>query len=159
MKSRSGSRIAAKASRLVSVLSIYASFSGSTGVVKGLGLGWPLCKPLRDCMGRNCASPRAKAAAVAWHWCSRQPRREARMAELRVKILLVEDDREISRFIYSSLGAAGFLPLGADSLAQARRLFAESPPSLVILDLGLPDGDGKEWIRELRQFSDTPVLV
>lgn len=75
------------------------------------------------------------------------------------RILLVEDDREISRFISSSLSAAGYLPLVAANLAEARNIFREARPVLVILDLGLPDGDGKGWLAELRLRSDAPVLV
>lgn len=76
-----------------------------------------------------------------------------------VRILVVEDDREISRFIGSSLSAAGYLPHIAASLGEAQQVFQEVRPELVILDLGLPDGDGKTWLAQLRQRSDIPVLV
>ncbi|MHB1099483.1 MAG: winged helix-turn-helix domain-containing protein [Burkholderiales bacterium] len=77
----------------------------------------------------------------------------------RIPLLVVEDDREISRFISSSLSAAGYFPYVAACLADARKLFREVRPALVILDLGLPDGDGKAWLSELRERSDAPVLV
>lgn len=77
----------------------------------------------------------------------------------RPPILVVEDDREISRFISSSLSAAGYFPYVAANLRDARKLFREVRPALAILDLGMPDGDGKDWIAELRQRSDVPVLV
>jgi two-component system KDP operon response regulator KdpE len=77
----------------------------------------------------------------------------------RTHILIVEDDQEISRFIFSSLTAAGYLPILADNLAEAERSFWEARPGMVILDLGLPDGDGKAWLSELRKRSDVPVLV
>lgn len=77
----------------------------------------------------------------------------------RARILIVEDDQEISRFISFSLSAEGYLPGVAADLAQAQRAFLEARPELVILDLGLPDGDGKGWIAALRQRSDVPVLV
>jgi two-component system KDP operon response regulator KdpE len=77
----------------------------------------------------------------------------------RAHILIVEDDQEISRFISFSLSAAGYLPSVAADLAQAQLAFLEARPELVILDLGLPDGDGKEWIATLRQRSDVPILV
>jgi two-component system, OmpR family, KDP operon response regulator KdpE len=75
------------------------------------------------------------------------------------RILSVEDDREISRFISSSLSAAGYVPLLASNLAEARRIFWDMRPALIILDLGMPDGDGKSWLAELRRRSDVPVLV
>ena len=77
----------------------------------------------------------------------------------RARIMIVEDDREIGRFLLSGLTAAGYMPSVFVSLAQARSTFPELRPALLILDLGLPDGDGKEWIVELRQRSDVPILV
>lgn len=77
----------------------------------------------------------------------------------RTYILIVEDDQEISRFISSSLSAAGYFPKVAVNLAEAHKDFWEKRPELVILDLGLPDGDGKAWLSELRKRSDVPVLV
>lgn len=75
------------------------------------------------------------------------------------RLLLVEDDPEISRFISSCLGAAGYVPSVVVNLAEAQKTFWEKRPDLVILDLGLPDGDGKIWLSELRKRSDVPVLV
>ncbi len=75
------------------------------------------------------------------------------------RILIVEDDPEISRFISSSLAAAGYAPSVTHTLAQAHTAFWEQRPALLILDLGLPDGDGKELITALRQDSDVPILV
>ena len=77
----------------------------------------------------------------------------------RARIMIVEDDREIGRFISSSLTAAGYSPSVFVNLMQARSAFLDLRPALLILDLGLPDGDGKEWIAELRQRSDVPILV
>lgn len=77
----------------------------------------------------------------------------------RARILVVEDDQEISRFILSSLHATGYAPVTATNLAQAEHIFWVERPSLVILDLGLPDGDGKEWVATMRKRSDVPVLV
>jgi two-component system KDP operon response regulator KdpE len=76
-----------------------------------------------------------------------------------IHILIVEDDQEISRFISSSLSASGYFPKVAVNLAEAHRAFWEKRPGLVILDLGLPDGDGKAWLLELRKRSDVPILV
>jgi two-component system KDP operon response regulator KdpE len=77
----------------------------------------------------------------------------------RARILVVEDDSDIRRFISSSLSAAGYLPHTAASLAEASECCAQIRAELVILDLGLPDGDGKSWVAELRRRSDIPVLV
>lgn len=74
-------------------------------------------------------------------------------------ILVVEDDREISRLLVATLRAAGYRPFLALTLTEAQHL-AESPSfDLVILDLGLPDGDGRDFIHSLRERSDLPIIV
>src|SRR3954471_10983159 len=77
----------------------------------------------------------------------------------RADILVVEDDRQISQFLLASLSAAGFNPSLAGTVASAQNLFFDKKPSLVILDLGLPDGDGGDLIRSIRTRSDIPILV
>lgn len=74
-------------------------------------------------------------------------------------VLVVEDDREISRFLAASLQAAGFKPVSARTLAEAQHQMVSLTPNMVILDLGLPDGDGADFIRSLRKHSDIPILV
>lgn len=77
----------------------------------------------------------------------------------RADILVVEDDRQISQFLLASLSAAGFNPFLAGTLASARDVFSDRKPALVILDLGMPDGDGSDFIRAVRTRSDIPILV
>jgi two-component system KDP operon response regulator KdpE len=74
-------------------------------------------------------------------------------------ILVVEDDPQISQFLLSFLGATGFSTYLARTLADAKSVFFEKKPALVILDLGLPDGDGGDLISQLRERSDVPILV
>ena len=73
--------------------------------------------------------------------------------------LLVEDDPQIRRFLRATLPAHGIrlleAPTGADGLAQA----ATHTPEIVLLDLGLPDLDGLEFIRKLREWSSMPIIV
>ena len=76
-----------------------------------------------------------------------------------MKVLLVEDDRELRALMQSSLAVEGFQVRSAVSLSEARALLAHDPPELLILDLGLPDGDGAELVRELRRSSALPILV
>lgn len=75
------------------------------------------------------------------------------------RILIVEDDAQIRKFLRISLEANGFAicesRLGADGIALA----AEVAPDLLILDLGLPDLDGREVIRRLREWSSMPIIV
>jgi len=74
-------------------------------------------------------------------------------------VLLIEDEAQIRKFLRISLEAHGITVhearLGADGLAQC----AEFNPDLIILDLGLPDMDGKEVITRLREWTTTPVIV
>lgn len=75
------------------------------------------------------------------------------------KILVVDDEPQIQTFIRISLAAEGFDYAGASSLAMAKVQFERAQPHLVVLDLGLPDGDGIEFLLMLRQSSKIPVLV
>jgi two-component system KDP operon response regulator KdpE len=75
------------------------------------------------------------------------------------KILIVEDEAQIRKFLHISLQAHGYTVLearlGEDGLAQC----ASQQPELVILDLGLPDVDGQDFIARLREWSEVPVIV
>jgi two-component system KDP operon response regulator KdpE len=75
------------------------------------------------------------------------------------RILVVDDEPQIHRFLKPALTAAGYDPLQAMTGAEAERLAATSAPDLMILDLGLPDKDGKEVIRSLRGWSKLPIIV
>ena len=75
------------------------------------------------------------------------------------RVLIVDDEPQIRRFLTVALNAAGFEPLKAETGAEAVKLSATSAPDLIVLDLGLPDRDDKEVLREIRQFSQTPVIV
>ena len=74
-------------------------------------------------------------------------------------ILVVEDDEQIAHFLIASLSAAKHLPRLAKTLEEAKNYLKENTPKLMILDLGLPDGDGKELIRQIRTKYDFPIIV
>ena len=76
-----------------------------------------------------------------------------------MRILVVDDERQIHRFLAPALEAAGYEPLRAETASEGLRLAAERSPALVLLDLGLPDGDGKAAIPKLRAFSAAPIVV
>ena len=74
-------------------------------------------------------------------------------------ILLVEDDANIRQMLSIALGAEGYLCVEAASVREALSLFNQHRPDLVILDLGLPDGEGSEVLKRIRETSRLPVLV
>jgi two-component system KDP operon response regulator KdpE len=76
-----------------------------------------------------------------------------------LNVLVVEDDREIRAMMQASLSVEGFEVQTAVSLSEARALLQHKPPDIIVLDLGLPDGDGVELVRELRKQHSTPVIV
>ena len=75
------------------------------------------------------------------------------------RVLVVDDEPQIQRFLNVALTAAGYEVVTAETGAQAVRLAATGAPDLIVLDLGLPDRDGKDVLREIRAFSQTPVIV
>lgn len=74
-------------------------------------------------------------------------------------VLVVEDDRALRLTLTATLKAAGYAPVPAVDAAEARRWFAHYAPDLVLLDLGLPDGDGLDLIVHMRAQGQTPIIV
>jgi two-component system, OmpR family, response regulator RegX3 len=75
------------------------------------------------------------------------------------RILVVEDEASISEPFAEALRRAGFEPMLTGTAAGALQLAEEADPDLVILDLALPDGDGRDVCRELRRRSDVPIVM
>ena len=74
-------------------------------------------------------------------------------------VLIVEDDRTIRRFIRVALETQHYECLETDSGEMALSLTASHKPEVLVLDLGLPDMDGLDVIRKLREWSDVPIVV
>jgi two-component system, OmpR family, response regulator RegX3 len=77
----------------------------------------------------------------------------------RPTILLVEDERSIAEPFAGALAREGFEPVIAGTARAALELFHRHEPSLVLLDIALPDGDGREVCRELRRASAVPIIM
>jgi DNA-binding response OmpR family regulator len=75
------------------------------------------------------------------------------------RILVVEDEESISQPFAAALRRAGFDPLVTATAAGALEMAASENPDLVILDLALPDGDGRDVCRELRRRSEVPIVI
>jgi two-component system KDP operon response regulator KdpE len=74
-------------------------------------------------------------------------------------ILIVEDEAPLRRFLRASLGTNGYRLLEAETAREALALAASHNPELIVLDLGLPDGDGIEVTRSLREWTQVPIIV
>ncbi len=81
------------------------------------------------------------------------------MSETAPTALLVEDERQIRRFVRTAMEAEGWQVAEAETLKQGLIEAGTRKPDLVVLDLGLPDGNGVDFIRDFRAWSSVPVIV
>ncbi|PLW82021.1 DNA-binding response regulator [Kineobactrum sediminis] len=81
------------------------------------------------------------------------------MNTLKGDVLVVEDEAQIRKFVRISLEAEGYTVHETRLGGEGLELIAASPPCLVILDLGLPDMDGQQFLRRVREWSTVPVIV
>ena len=81
------------------------------------------------------------------------------MSDLAPSVLIVEDERQIRRFVRSTLEAEGCRVFEAETGRQGLVEAGTRRPDLVVLDLGLPDIDGVDFIRDLRGWSAAPIIV
>jgi two-component system KDP operon response regulator KdpE len=81
------------------------------------------------------------------------------MNERHDKILVVDDEPQIRRFLRTSLAAHGYSVLEAASGEEALRMASAERPDLMVLDLGLPDADGIEVLKGLREWSQMPIFI
>jgi two-component system KDP operon response regulator KdpE len=75
------------------------------------------------------------------------------------RVLVVDDEAAILRFLKPALEANGYEMTSTATIADAVKRTAAEAPDIVLLDLGLADGDGKDVIRRVREWSDVPVIV
>ncbi len=76
-----------------------------------------------------------------------------------IPVLVVDDEVQIRRLLRLCLEPAGYAVHEADSLGEGLRQFGAVKPGIVLLDLGLPDGDGRELLQAIRNRGDVPVLI
>jgi len=81
------------------------------------------------------------------------------MSAYRPRILVIDDEPQMHRFLGPALTAAGFEAVRADTGVEGLRLIASASPDAVVLDLGLPDMDGKDLIAAARAFYSGPLIV
>ena len=81
------------------------------------------------------------------------------MSASRPRILVIDDEPQIHRFLGPALDAAGYEPVRAETAAEGLRELARTAPDAVVLDLGLPDLDGKTALAKARAFYEGPILI
>jgi two-component system KDP operon response regulator KdpE len=74
-------------------------------------------------------------------------------------VVVIEDEEPIRRFLRASLSVEGFRVVEATTAAEGIATIARQPPAIVLLDLGLPDLDGTEVIRQVRSWSSLPIVI
>ena len=77
----------------------------------------------------------------------------------KTRVLVVDDEPAILKFLKPALEATDYEVSGAGNVAEATKRIASEVPDIVLLDLGLPDGDGKDVIRRVREFSNIAIVV
>ena len=78
---------------------------------------------------------------------------------MKERVLIVEDEKNILRFIKNILEANGFDPIAAQSGNEAYSMIGSHRPDLILLDLGLPDMDGVNIIKSVREWTRMPIIV
>lgn len=77
----------------------------------------------------------------------------------RSRVLIIDDEEQIRRFLRISLSSQGYQVIEAETAGKGLELAATHTPDVIVLDLGLPDADGKSVLSELRQWSTAPVMI
>ena len=118
----------------------------------------PSSRPTAARSTQRAAPARARPSVSGWRR-KKSNWRTQRMSNNKYKVLIVEDEANICSFIETLLTTNDYQALVAHTCTMGLTLFASHNPDLVILDLGLPDRDGLELIRTVRQKYMTPIIV
>jgi two-component system KDP operon response regulator KdpE len=81
------------------------------------------------------------------------------MTEIGLRVLVVDDERAIRRYLHAALNAQGYTVYEASGGKEALNMVVANRPDLIILDLGLPDLDGVEVTRQLREWTSIPIII
>jgi len=81
------------------------------------------------------------------------------MNDFGLRVLVVDDERAIRRYLHAALNAQGYTVYEASGGKEALNMVVAERPDLIILDLGLPDMDGVEVTRQLREWTQTPIII
>ena len=128
----------------------------------GMGIGLSVCAAIVKAHGGEIqAESKVGEGTTIRFWLETESieTRKTKMSNNKFKVLVVEDEANICSFIETLLETNGYQALVANTCAMGQTLFTSHNPDLIILDLGLPDRDGLELIRFVRQKFLTPIVV
>ena len=123
------------------------------------GLGLAITKGIMEAHGGSikAESPAANGRGARFVMTFRA-RGDAGMSA-KIRVLVIDDETPILRFLKPALEANNYEMTSAGTVAEAIKRIAAETPDIVLLDLGLPDGDGKDVIKRAREWSDVPIIV
>ena len=134
----------------------------SSGGKHGMGIGLSVCAAIIKAHGGEikAESTPGEGTTIRSGWRPKKwIRRKQRMSNNKFKVLIIEDEANICSFIQTLLETNGYQALVAQTCVMGMTMFISYNPDLVILDLGLPDRDGLDAIRSIRQKYLTPIIV
>ena len=134
----------------------------SSGGKHGMGIGLSVCAAIIKAHGGEIkaeSTPGEGTTIRFWLETEEVDTRKQRMSNNKFKVLIIEDEANICSFIQTLLETNGYQALVAQTCVMGMTMFISYNPDLVILDLGLPDRDGLDAIRSIRQKYLTPIIV